>query len=106
MRRKPRNKVKKKIVKKRKAKVYSKKKSDSQPVDFPKVIDFKFGTLSKIYKNFSEKRDREKKRKEKLREKNREKQNKEEQNRLKEEERQLRREDEKRIIPISQIIKK
>ena len=66
--------AKKKIIKKRKLKNYSKKKSNGAAIDLQKVVDFKFQALGKIYKDFTEKREREKEKKVKLKEKNREKQ--------------------------------
>ncbi len=70
--------------KRRKVKTCSKKEANGVVTNLQKVVDFKFKTLGKIYKNFTEKREREKEKKEKLSEKNREKQNKEEQKQLKE----------------------
>ena len=63
MAKKFKNKAKKKISKKRKTKNYSKKKSNRASIDLQKVVDFKFQTLGKIYKNFREKREREKEKK-------------------------------------------
>ena len=63
----------KRIKKRRKIKTYSKKKANGADINLQKVVDFKFGTLGKIYKNFAKKREREKEKKEKLRERNREK---------------------------------
>ena len=77
--------AKKKVIKKRKTKKYRKKKDSGTDIDLQKIVDFKFQTLGKIYKNFTEKLEREKKKKGKLKEKNREKQIKEEQKQLKEE---------------------
>ena len=87
----------KRIKKRRKIKTYSKKKANGADINLQKVVDFKFETLGKIYKNFAKKREREKEKKEKLRERNREKQNKEEQKQLKEEEKQLRKKEELRL---------
>ena len=70
---------KKRNKKRRKIKTYSKKGANGVAINLQKVVDFKFETLGKIYKNFTKKREREKEKKEKLGEKNREKQNKEEQ---------------------------
>jgi hypothetical protein len=61
-----RKKTKKKIIKKRKAKTYSKKKANGGGIDLQQVVDFKFETLGKIYKNFTKKREKERERKEKL----------------------------------------
>ena len=85
MRKKNKKRVKKEIIKKRKTKNYNKNKINGAGIDLQKAVDLKFKTLGKIYKNFTEKREREKKEKEKLKEKNREKQIKEEQKQLKEE---------------------
>ena len=65
-------KSRKRSIKKRKTKTYSKKKGHKASIDLQKVVDFKFQTLGKIYKNFSEKRKREKIKHEKLKSKNRE----------------------------------
>ena len=46
----------KKKAKKRKTKKYSKKKINGVDKNLQKVVDFKFQTLGKIYKNFTEKR--------------------------------------------------
>ena len=78
MRKKARKKSKKKSIKKRKTKAYGKKKDHKVSVGLRKVGAFKFQTLGKIYKNFTEKRKRYKIRHEKLKSKNREKQIKEE----------------------------
>ena len=59
-------KSKRKITKKRKIKKYRKRKYNGAGMDLPKVLDFKFHTLGKIYKNFTKKREREKGEKEKL----------------------------------------
>ena len=54
----------KKIKKKRKKiKTYSKKTTNGVAIDLQKVVDFKFETLGKIYKNFSKKRAIEKQKK-------------------------------------------
>ena len=95
--------AKKKIIKKRKHKNYSKKKSNGADIDLQKVVDFKFQTLGKIYKNFTAKREKEKGKKEKLKEKNREKQIKEQQKQLKEEEKQLKKEEQNRLKEINFI---
>ena len=60
---KSRTKSKKRIVKKRKTKTYSKRKSNGGGIDLQKVVDFKFQTLGKIYQNFTKivKRKRKKK---------------------------------------------
>ena len=50
----------KKINKKRKFKTYIKKEANGVVTNLQKVVDFKFKTLGKIYKNFTEKRVREK----------------------------------------------
>ena len=55
--------AKKNIIKKRKPKNYSKKKSNGAAIDLQKVVNFKFQTLGKIYNNFTEKRKREKEKK-------------------------------------------
>ena len=55
MKKKSKKKSKKKIVKKRKAKNYSKQKGNGGGIDLQKVLDFKFQTLDKIYKNFTKK---------------------------------------------------
>ena len=55
-----RKKSKKRIVKKRKTKTYSKRKGNGTGIDLQKVVDFKFQTLGKIYKSFTEKRKKEK----------------------------------------------
>ena len=97
MKRKAGKPSKKRNKKRRKVKTYSKKKANGAAIDLQKVVDFKFETLGKIYKNFTKKREREKEKKEKLVEKNREKQNKEEQKQLKEEEKKLRKEEALRL---------
>ena len=94
---------KKKNTKRRKVKTYSKKEANGVVTNLQQVVDFKFKTLGKIYKNFTEKREREKEKKEKLKEKNRENQNKEEQKQLKEEEKQLRKEEALRLKEINII---
>ena len=66
MRGKITKKSKKKNRKKRKAKTYSKKKANGVAIDLQKVVDFKFQTLGKIYKNFTLKRTREKEKKRKI----------------------------------------
>ena len=65
MAKKFKNKAKKKIIRKRKTKKYSKKKSNGAAIDLQKVVDFKFQTLGKIYHNFTKKREKEKKKKKK-----------------------------------------
>ena len=92
MRKKARKKIKKKNIKKKKTNTYSKKNSYGASIDLQKVVDFKFHTLGKIYKNFTENRKKEKVKLEKLKNSNREKQIKEEQKKLKEEEKQLKKE--------------
>ena len=69
MKRKVAKRPKKGTKKRRKVKTYSKKKADGVAIDLQKVVDFKFQSLGKIYKNFTEKREREKGKKEKLKEK-------------------------------------
>ena len=55
--------AKKKVIKKRKAKKYSKKKNNGTGIDLQKVVDLKFQTLGKIYKNFTKNLEREKEKK-------------------------------------------
>ena len=82
MKKKSRKKAKKKIIKKIKTKSYGRKKSNGGGIDLQKVVDFKFQTIAKIYKNFSKKREKEKGKQEKLKEKDREKQIKKQQKHL------------------------
>ena len=58
--------AKKRIIKKRKTKNYIQKKSNGAAIDLQKDVDFKFQTLGKIYKKFTEKREKEKEKKVKL----------------------------------------
>ena len=102
MRKKAKRRAKEKIIRKRKTKTYN-KKSNGAGIDLQKVVDFKFQSLGKIYKNFTEKREREKGKKEKLKEKDREKQIKDQQKQLKEEEKQLKKEEENRLKEINII---
>ena len=55
---------KKRNKKRRKIKTYSKKGANGVAINLQKVVDFKFETLGKIYKNFSKKRAIEKEKKE------------------------------------------
>ena len=73
MRRKIVKQSKKKNRKKRKVKTYSKKKGygKTKTIDLQKVVGFKFQTFGKFYKNFTEKRKKEKTKLEKLKSKNR-----------------------------------
>ena len=81
-----RHKVSKRSIRKNRkkirAKTYSKKNGYGKTINIQKVVDFKFQSLGKIYKNFTEKREREKGKKEKLKEKDREKQIKEQQKQI------------------------
>ena len=97
VKKKSKKKAKKRIIKKRRPKSYSNKKVNGAGIDLQKVVDFKFKALGKIYKNFTEKRKKEKVINEKFKDRNREKQIKEEQKRLKEEEKQLKKEEEDRL---------
>ena len=90
-----------KNIKKRKIKSRGKKNGHHKPADLQKVINFKLPTLGKFYKNFAEKRKKEKVKREKLKSKNREKQIKDEQKQLKEEEKQLKKEEEDRLKEIN-----
>jgi len=60
MRKKSSKKSKKRRIKKIKTKAYSKRKGNGAGIDLQKVVDFKFQTLGKIYKSFTEKRKKEK----------------------------------------------
>ena len=51
---------KKRNIKKKRRKIYSKKNGHDKSVNSQKVLDFKFPTLTKFYKNFSENRKKEK----------------------------------------------
>jgi len=62
MRKKFKKRVKKKTIKKRKTKKYNKNKINGVGIDLQKAVDFKFKTLGKIYKNFTEKREKDKRR--------------------------------------------
>ena len=53
----------KRMKKRRKIKTYSKKKANGVTINLQKVVDFKFETLGKIYKNFTKKRKGKKKKK-------------------------------------------
>ncbi len=66
MKRKVAKRPKKRNKKRRKVKTYSKKKANGAAIDLQKVVDFKFETLGKIYKNFTKKREREKEKKERF----------------------------------------
>ena len=68
---------KKNLRKKKRSKAIRKKNSQSNAIDLQKVVSFKFQTLGKVYKNFTEKRKKEKVKQEKLKSVNREKQIKE-----------------------------
>ena len=60
MKRKSGRKSKKKNKKKRKNKTYSKRDGYDKSIDLQKVLDFKFQSLGKFYKNFTERRKKEK----------------------------------------------
>ena len=73
MRRKIVKQSKKNNRKKRKVKTYSKKNGygKTKTIDLQKVVGFKFQTFGKFYKNFTEKRKKEKTKLEKLKSKKR-----------------------------------
>ena len=64
MKRKVTKRSKKIKKKKKKIKTYSKKTANGAAIDLQKIVDFKFETLGKFYKNFSKKRAIEKQKKE------------------------------------------
>ena len=100
---KKKKKIKKRIPKKRKIKVISRRNGQDKSIDLQKIIGSQFQTLSKTYEKFKAKRKKEKEKEEKLKSKNREKQNKEEQRQLKNEEKLLKKEEEERLREISFI---
>ena len=53
MKRKVSKRPKKRNKKRRKVKTYSKKGANDLAINLQKVVDFKFETLGKIYKNFT-----------------------------------------------------
>ena len=104
MRKKSKNKIKKKTLKKkRRIKANSGKTSRNKSMDLQKIVGFKFQTLNKAYENFKTKRRKEREKQEKSKIKNREKQIKEEQKQLKEEEKQLKKEEENRLKEVNII---
>ena len=59
MKKKNKKKVKKKTLKKKKIRANSKRNGQAKSMDLQKIIGFKFQTLSKVYKNFTNKRKKE-----------------------------------------------
>ena len=74
MKRRVDKRLRKKKIKKRRIKVHGKKNSHDKSMDLQKIMGFKFQTFSKVYKNFTEKRKKEKIKQEKLKSRDREKQ--------------------------------